>query len=78
MRRLVQKYRFSKFRCFLSGLVYASISAIALMLCLTYIYTQGEERVMISLTFAIAITSLLLGLVSMFGENEETREKVAK
>lgn len=74
MRKMVHKYRLSKFRCFVSGLLFALISMIALILCLVYIYTRADALIQISLTFGVASISLLLGLLSIFGNIEMQKE----
>ena len=70
MKKYVERYRISKFRRFTQGLLFAVISATALILCLTVIYAEYDAQLLISFTFAIAIISLLMGLVSMFHKEE--------
>lgn len=76
MRKILHKYRLSKFKCFVNGLLYAIISMVALILCLTYIFTQADAQVKISLTFGTACISLLLGLLSILGSIEVPSEKI--
>jgi uncharacterized membrane protein YtjA (UPF0391 family) len=74
MKRMVYRYRFSKFRCFLNGLIFAVISMIALLLCLSDISKAAGSEVI--LPFFIAIISMLLGIVSMFRDNGLRKEKI--
>ncbi|MDD3174803.1 MAG: hypothetical protein PHF63_14310 [Herbinix sp.] len=76
MKKIVHNYRISKYSRFTSGLLFAVISAVALILCVSYTYSQTNSRFGISLTFAIAIFSLLMGMVSMFRNNEVPKEKI--
>jgi hypothetical protein len=76
MKKIVHKYRVSKFKCFMSGMLFAVISVIALALCLTDIYKQTAVNTEIILPFTIAIISMLMGLFSMFKNNEVPKEKI--
>jgi hypothetical protein len=75
MKRLVYKYRTNKFKRFTEGLLFAVITMIALSLCLTAIlnHTAQEE---IILPFCMAIISMLMGIVAMFGRSEIPKEKI--
>lgn len=70
MKKIIYRYRISKFRRFTQGLLFAVISATALILCLTVVYAESDSRFLISFTFGIAIISMLLGLVSMFHKEQ--------
>ena len=74
MKRMVYRYRFSKFKCFLNGLIFAVISIAALLLCLSDIASSTDREVI--LPFFIAIISMLLGLVSMFHDTGMRKEKI--
>lgn len=75
MRRMVKKYKFSKFKCFLNGLIFASISLISLLLCMSEITVYSAEPAEVIPPFFIAIISMLLGLFSMFYNNNIGKEK---
>ncbi len=66
MRKIVRKYRISKFRCFMNGLAFGMIAFIALLLCLINMYNPEVTRTAVLLPFGIAFMSLLMGCVSMF------------
>lgn len=76
MKNIVYKYRISKFKRFTSGLLFAIIAIIALILCLVDISNNSTKQVEIILPFVIAIISMTLGLLSMFGNNEIPKEKI--
>lgn len=66
MRNLLLKYRSSKYRCFINGLIFASLSAVALFLCINFILDNTATRFEVLFPFLICIISMLLGFVSMF------------
>lgn len=70
MKKIVHKYRKSKFKRFTEGMLFAIISVIALTLCLTDISDIATSQIDIILPFCIAIISLLLGFNAMFRKNE--------
>ncbi|MHB8128508.1 MAG: hypothetical protein ACYDEX_05885 [Mobilitalea sp.] len=76
MKKIVYKYRISKFKRFTNGLLFAIIAVIALILCLVDISNNSTKQVEIILPFVIAIISMTLGLLSMFGNNELPKEKI--
>jgi hypothetical protein len=69
MKKIVQKYRFSKFRRFTNGLMFAIISVIALTLCLIDISDHSASMTEIILPFATAVISMLMGFLTMFRED---------
>ena len=71
MKRLVTKYKVSKYKRVTSGLLFAFITVIALALCLIEITAHTETKADILLPFAISIVSMLMGLVSMFYNKDE-------
>ncbi len=73
MKQMVYRYRFSKFKCFLNGLLFAVISMIALLLCLSDISKAADSEVI--LPFFVAIISMLLGIISMLHDNRIRKEK---
>jgi hypothetical protein len=75
MKKMVKKYKFSKFKCFLNGMIFASISLIALILCMSEITVYCSEPSEVILPFFVAIISMLLGLVSMFYNKDIRKEK---
>lgn len=75
MRRMVKKYKISKFKCFMNGMIFASISLISLILCVSEITVYSAEPSEVILPFFIAIISMLLGLFSMFYNKNISKEK---
>ena len=76
MKKIVYKYRVSKFKRFMSGLLFAIISIIALLLCTSDISQQSTSQAGIILPFFIALISMFLGLFSMFRNGEVRKEKI--
>ncbi len=70
MKKMVNKYRISKFHRFMNGLVFGIISVIALLLCLSSISGYKSTDATVILWFLISICSMLLGLFSMFRTKE--------
>lgn len=75
MRRMVYKYRISKFKRFTQGLLFAIIAIIALTMCLADIWASAEQEEII-LPFCIAIISILMGFISMFRKTEIPKQKI--
>lgn len=75
MRKIVKRYRFSKFKRFMNGLLFAIISIISLILCITDLADQTATSMEIMLPFIIAILSLLLGFVTMFRQSGVPKQK---
>ena len=75
MKKFVYKYRISKFRRFTAGLLFAIISATALILCYTVTFDKTNSHLIISLIFSIAIVSMLMGLISMFRKEQMPKRK---
>jgi hypothetical protein len=75
MKRIVYRYRISKFKPFTNGLLFAIITIIALALCLADISDHTAEAEII-LPFGIAILSMSMGIVSMFHNSEIPKEKI--
>ena len=76
MKKMVNRYKISKFKCFMNGLIFAVISIVALPLCLSGLSDYAASGSAVILPFFIAIISLLLGLVSMFRSKEIRKEKI--
>ena len=76
MRKMVNRYKISKFKCFMNGLTFALISLTAVALCFyeLSVYSDGESQAL--LTFFIAMISMLLGLFTMFRKKNIHKEKV--
>jgi predicted permease len=70
----MKKYQLRKFKRFASGLIFAIISTIALVLCLADMNANSQSRMF--LCFSIAAVSLLMGLISMFRNDEAPKEKI--
>lgn len=66
MKKIIRKYRFSKFKRFMNGLVFAIISSVALFHCLSYMEQPASSQINILMNFFIATVSIGLGLFSMF------------
>ncbi len=69
MKKIVCKYKISKFKRFMNGLMFAIISIIALSLCIRGISNTTASQSEIMLSFLTGIISLLMGFISMFHEN---------
>lgn len=80
MKKIVYRYRFSKFKRFTNGLLFAVITIIALFLCVMDLSGDTASRVKAILPFTIAIISMLLGFASMFYQpdlrTEARKEKI--
>lgn len=75
MKRMVYRYKISKFNRFMNGMVFALISMIALILCMSDITQSSANESGFILPFFIAIVSLLLGLFTMLRDKEIRKEK---
>jgi lipopolysaccharide export LptBFGC system permease protein LptF len=75
MKRIVYKYRISKFKRFAEGLLFAVLTVIALALCLAAISRNTTDTIII-LPFCAAIVCMLMGLRSMFFNSEVPKEKI--
>ncbi len=75
MRKIVKRYRFSKYRYFTNGLMFALIACAALLLCFSGIYKYPYSKAEVLLPFMVAIISLVLGFVTMFRQKEVTKGK---
>lgn len=69
MKRIVYKYRISKYTRFTEGLLFAVIAGVALMLCLAQISADAAFGDIL-LPFGIGIISMLMGFISMFRRRE--------
>ncbi len=76
MKKMVNRYKISKFKCFMNGLIFALISIAALLLCLSGLSDYAASGSEVILPFFIAIASMLLGMVSMFRSKEIRKEKI--
>jgi len=75
MKKIVYKYQISKFRRFTTGLLFAGITMIALILCIVNISDPSVGKTEVILPFIIAIASIIMGSFSMFRDNEITKDK---
>ena len=75
MKKIVIRYRYSKYRRFTGGLLFALISTVSLLLCFSGIYEYHDTGFEVVLPFFIAIISMILGFVTMFRQNYVTKEK---
>lgn len=73
MKKVVRRLRFSKYKRFTEGLLFAIISGIALILCLSIMTSRVVSSVDILLPFSIAIISMLLGFVVMFRQDVSSK-----
>lgn len=76
MRRVVYRYKISKFKRCMNGMMFALISIIALLLCMSDISRNTASQYEVILPFFIAIISMLLGLFTMLHETGKTKEKI--
>ncbi len=76
MKRMVNRYKISKFKRCMNGMIFGLISIIALILCMSDIsqYSTMESKVI--LPFFIAIVSMLLGLFTMLRDQKRPKEKI--
>lgn len=75
MKSMVYRYRFSKFKRFTNGLLFAVISIVALILCVMDISGNTASRVKAILPFTIASISMLMGFVTMFYQPDHPTRK---
>lgn len=76
MKKLVKRYRFSKYKKFTEGLLFAIISGIALILCLSIMTSRVASSVEIIFPFTVAIISMLMGFVVMFRQDVTSKHKI--
>ena len=78
MKRMVYRYKISKFKRCMNGMIFGFISIVALLLCLSDLshYTSATTEVI--LPFFIAIVSMILGLFTMLREQGRTKGKIQK
>lgn len=76
MKKMINRYRISKFKRFSNGLLFAMISVVCLILCVIDIPKQTTLQADILLPFIIAVISMLLGFISIFHEEEAPKQKV--
>ena len=76
MRRMVYRYKVSKFKRCMNGTIFGLISIMALALCLSEISRYSSTETEVILPFFIAIFSMALGLFSMLRDQTRTKEKV--
>lgn len=70
MKKMVNRYKISKFKRFMNGLIFGIISVITLLLCLSSITVYRSTDTNVILWFFISICSMLMGLFSMFKTKE--------
>lgn len=75
MKKIMHRYNTSKYNRFTGGLLFAVISIIALILCISDISDNPASKAEIVIPFIIAVVSLLSGFVIMFRRNEIPKEK---
>jgi hypothetical protein len=76
MRKIILKYRVSKYRRITRGLLFAVISFAALSLCIFYSLDNASSELKIFLPFIIAIISMFLGFLSMFYHYSASPSKI--
>jgi len=77
MKKMVKRYRISKFNKFVNGLIFALIALSAIALCLMDIINNNSSQTAIFLPFGIAVISMLFGLYTMFRTNNVSKEKIS-
>ncbi|HKL99381.1 MAG TPA: hypothetical protein VJZ06_05695 [Mobilitalea sp.] len=75
MKEIVNRYRISKFKRFMSGILFATIATIAL-LCIGDVSNSTTSRGEIILPFTIAFISILMGFVTMFHQSSIPKRKI--
>jgi len=70
------KRRCHKFKNFLHGLIFASFSCIAIILCISNLLANPLLNVNILLTFLLAIFNLILGFITLYRNNFKFYKKV--
>lgn len=70
MNRFIHRFRLSKYKRITEGLIFALISATALLLCLNSINDPTESQINMALTFCVAMISMLMGLAALFHKEE--------
>jgi phosphomevalonate kinase len=73
MKRIIFKYRSSKYRRFTGGLIFAVIAVIALALCQLSII-DNQEQMTVVIYFCIAVISMLMGFVAMFRDSKAPKQ----
>lgn len=76
MKKVVRRYKSSKFKRFMNGMIFAIISVIALLLCMSDISRYAVDQTGVILPFFIAIISMLLGLFTTLRDQGIRKEKV--
>jgi predicted permease len=74
MKKMINSYCISKFKRIVEGLLFAIISASALILCLNHINNQTQSQISVIMTFCVAMISMLMGLSSLFHKEEVPEE----
>lgn len=69
MKKLINRYQISKFKCFINGLLFAIIALIAIRLCMIEIWDRNINKADILIPFIIAVVSIVMGFISMFHTN---------
>ena len=75
MKRVVYRYKISKFKRCMNGMMFAFISSISLILCLSDISKSNAPQHDVILPFFIASVSMLLGLFTMLRDKGRVKEK---
>jgi len=69
MKKVIKKFKSCRLKIFYKGLLFASISVIALLLCLHSISSNNSTQTDVLLPFLLAILSLFMGFAAMFHDN---------
>ncbi len=69
MKKIVIRYRCSKYRRFTGGLLFALISGMSLLLCFSGIYKYQDTGFEVVFPFFVAVFSMILGFITMFRRN---------
>lgn len=75
MLRIINKLRYSKYKRFIEGLLFALISMITIILCVLAITDKSATDSDVILPFILSIISLLTGFVVMFHDSEQGNRK---
>ena len=73
--KIVKRYRFSKYKRSLDGLLFAIIAGVALWLCVYGMSEYQASRAKLILPFLVAVASTVLGFITMLRHPEAARGK---
>lgn len=66
MKTYINKYKFSKYRSFVNGLLFAIVAIVALILCVMSLKDSATSIYVVLFHFSITLLSILMGFIAMF------------